>query len=400
MVRSGQRLLTGELINIINKVCKSYMIYYLGYYNCDQIADEKRIAAPPGMNKMGYVISVLSEIVSGRTMVVTPCVTGLNRYVKGGVHNLNDRISLKTFDSFYSRNKFVRGLGHILTKKQLSRFLLKNIKAEDTVIVYHSLALMRIVKKIKKKKNCNLIIEVEELYSDVKEDEALRKEEVEYLQIADKYIVITELLNREVNLGNKPRIISHGTYRTVPKYNEKINDGKIHVVYAGSFNPIKGGACSAIEAAEFLDENYVLHILGKGNAIDTEMVTKKIEEVSRKTKCTIMYNGYKTGKDFDSFIQSCHIGLSTQQPDGKYNVSSFPSKILMYMSNGLPVVSVRIPAVESSAVGDCIYYYDIPDPDKIAYTIKSVEINSYINARNRVDDLNNKFVSNMLELLI
>ena len=70
--------------------------------------------------------------------------------------------------------------------------------------------------------------------------------------------MITELLNKEVNLSNKPYIISHGTYHTVPRYCGKFDDGKIHAVYAGSFNPVKGGALTAIGAAEYLDENYDL----------------------------------------------------------------------------------------------------------------------------------------------
>lgn len=375
------------------------MVYYLGYYSCEQLAAEKRVSAPPTMNKMGYIISVLTEIIPKNFVVVSPCETSLNSYVKGSVHDINNHASIQTFDSFQSNNKIIRGLGHILTKFQLLGFLKKHVRFDDTVIVYHSLGLMRIVKKIKKKKKCNLIIEVEEIYSDVKENDKLRKREINYLQIADKYIVITELLNKEINLQNKPRIISHGTYRTVPKYSEKISDGKIHVVYAGSFNPIKGGACSAIDAAEFLDENYVLHILGKGSAADTEKVTERIEKVSAKTKCEIVFDGYKSGKDFDSFIQSCHIGLSTQQPDGKYNASSFPSKILMYMSNGITVVSIRIPAVDTSEVKDYIFYYDDPTPVDIADAIKSIPINMVNDSSKKLNELHYAFVQEISTFL-
>lgn len=375
------------------------MVYYLGYYNCEQIATEKRAASPASMNKMGYVISVLSEISDCKSIVVSPCETELNKYVKGSVCALNDRVSIKTFDSVQSNNIFVRCFGHILTKNQLYFYLMSNIKADDTLIVYHSLALMKVVKKIKKIKKCNLIIEAEELYSDVKEDNALRKKEIDYFQIADKYIVITELLNKEINLNNKPRIISHGTYLNVPKYSDRFSDGKTHLVYAGSFDPIKGGACSAIGAAEFLDEDYVLHILGNGTKADTELIIQKIEQTSLKTKCKIVFDGYKTGREFDSFIQSCHIGLSTQQPEGKYNASSFPSKILMYMSNGLPVVSIRIPAVDTSDVKDYVYYYDDPSPENIAEAIRQVPINSKYDPSDRLAELHNEFVSNLNSFL-
>ena len=372
------------------------MVYYVGYYNCEKIASEKRIAAPPAMNKMGYIISVLSEMPSVQSVVVSPSETSRYEYVKGSTHYLNDRVSLKTFDSFCSKNKIIRGFGHIWTKSKLRRFLMSNVKSDDTVIVYHSLALMDVITKLKKKRNCRLIIEVEELYSDVREDNVLREKELAYLQIADQYIIITELLNEQVNIHNKPKIISH---RTIPKYGEKFNDGKIHAVYAGSFNPIKGGALSAIDAAEYLDETFVLHVLGKGSEADTQAVIKRIEQVSQKSKCQIVFNGYKTGKEFDAFIQSCHVGLSTQQPGGKYNASSFPSKILMYMSNGISVVSIRIPAVDTSNVKEYIVYYDTPAPEDIARAIARVSIDHTLDPSDRLHELHDAFARDLKAFL-
>ena len=81
------------------------MVYYLGHYSCEEIAEEKRTASPPAMNKMRYIISVLSETFDGETVVVSPCETSLARYVRGGIHPLNGRVSLKTFDSFGIRGR-------------------------------------------------------------------------------------------------------------------------------------------------------------------------------------------------------------------------------------------------------------------------------------------------------
>lgn len=375
------------------------MIYYLGYYSCEKNAEEKRHAAPAAINKMGYIISVLSEREETETTVVSPAETELGKYVKGTSCKLCERVTLKTFDSIRGRSKLVRLFGHMLTQRQMLRFLKKNIGKDDTLIVYHSLALMKHVEKIKRSKGCKLIIEVEELYSDVKENEALRKKEISYLQIADGYIVITELLNQEINLANKPCVISHGTYRVVPDYGERREDGKIHVVYAGSFNPVKGGACSAVEAAAYLDEKYVLHVLGKGTDAHRAIVLQKMEEIAKRARCEIRFDGYKTGEEFDRFVQSCHIGLSTQQPDGKYNASSFPSKVLMYMSNGLPVVSVRIPAVASSSVGEYVSYYDEPRPEKIAEAIRGVSFKERRDVRQRLCELDAAFGEALFRLL-
>ena len=83
------------------------MIYYLGYYNCEQIEGEKRIASPPAMNKMGYIISVISEITQSKSIVVSPSETGLNKYVRGSFRDLNDQISINTFDSIHSKNQMI-----------------------------------------------------------------------------------------------------------------------------------------------------------------------------------------------------------------------------------------------------------------------------------------------------
>lgn len=376
------------------------MIYYLGYYDCECIDDEKRYASPPAINKMSYMISALAEATIEETIVVSPSETELRKYVKGSLHDLNENISLKTFDSFQSRWKIIRGFGYFWTKIQLFRFLKKNVKSEDTIIVYHSLILMRIVKKIKKIKGCNLIIEAEEIYSDVAEDQKMRAKELKYLQIADKYIIITELLNEQVNLKNKPKLIYHGTYKPIQKYGSKFEDDKNHIVYAGTFDPTKGGVFAAVEAAQHLSEEYVLHILGKGTDKEVKSVKEKINQIQPLSKCEIVFDGYKTGREFDEFMQSCHVGLSTQQPGGKYNASSFPSKILMYMSNGIRVVSVDIPAVRTSKVGKYINYYENQNPEEISSAIRSINFEDHYDSRQILDELHKDFVEQLKKLLI
>ena len=396
MAYSGQRLSSRQIGFMKERIS---MIYYLGYYSCNSIDDENRYTSAPAANKMSYVISALSDILDNECTVVSPSETRSRSIVKRSLKKLSNHISLKTFPSIYSPFLPIRCFGHLLTKLYLNLYLLTRIKENDTVIVYHSMALMKVVKRLKRITKCELIIEAEELYSDVHENEGLRKKEINYLKLADKYIVITELLNKEINSDNKPKTILHGNYKEVSKCSDKFCDGKIHVVYAGTFNPIKGGATSAIGAAEFLDENYVLHILGGGSKAEVENVVRKIEKISLVTKCKIVYDGFIKGKEFDKFIQSCHIGLSTQQPNGKYNASSFPSKVLMYMSNGLPVVSVRIPAIESSNVGEYVYYYNEATPQSIAKAIRAVPSNqsSLIYARLKELDLN--FKNELTELL-
>lgn len=374
------------------------MIYYIGYYNCDQIRHEDRQVSPAASNKMNYLISALVEAGDDSIEVVSPAETKKHAWISGGKWTISERVAIKTFPSVCSRFRLVRILGHILTRLCFLVYLLLHINQADKMIVYHSLVYPKLISFVRRVKKCTLIMEVEEIYADVNENSRLRDKELCMLQCADKYIFITELLRNEIN-QEKKSVIFHGTYRTVPDYGIRFRDDKIHVVYAGTFDPVKGGVFQAISAAEYLNESYVLHILGGGSASEIEAVRNRIREVSEKSECKICYDGFKSGDEFDSFIQSCHIGLSTQQPDGKFNATSFPSKILMYMSNGVRVVSVRIRAVETSLVGSSLFYYDQQDAKSIAEAIMAVPCTADSECKEVLDCLHNKFVYSLGELL-
>ena len=104
-------------------------------------------------------------------------------------------------------------------------------------------------------------------------------------------------------------------------------------------------------------------------------------------------------EDYIRFIQSCDIGLSTQNPKAAFNSTSFPSKILSYMANGLRVVSIRIPAIETSAVGKYMYYYEEQQPKEIAKAIMSVNMNDDYNGRKIISNLDTEFYKNIAKLL-
>ena len=374
------------------------MVYYVGYYNCDEIRGEERLVAPPSENKMNYITTALAERSGNQVQVVTLAETAKCRWVKGKNTPICQGVNLKTFASFNSKNKLLRGLGHLLTKGLAFTYLLTHLKKEDHLVVYHSLFVMKMVRRLKRLKQCTLTLEVEELYSDVTGDEAKRQQEIDYLQIADRYIFITPLLRDVVNT-KKPSVISFGTYQPIPDLGFRFEDGKIHVVYAGVLSRVKGGAFTAISAARYLDDGYVLEILGKGSPKEEEEVRRAIDEVAPQTTCKINFVGYKSGDDFNAYIQACHIGLSTQQADAKFNATSFPSKVLMYLSNGLRVVSVKIPAVTTSVVDDYMVYYDCQDGEQVADAIRSGALNDGFEPRAFLQDLHGEFVTQLSDLL-
>lgn len=374
------------------------MIYYIGYYNCEQIRHENRTVFPAAVNKMNYLITALEETGQDHIEVVSPVETKKHTWVGGGKRTLSEHVTMKTFPSISSRFRLIRVFGHLVTNLCFLLYLLIHITAEDQMIVYHSLQYMKVISFIRRIKKCPLIMEVEEIYADINEDKRLRTKEISYLQIADKYIFVTDLLRKEIQV-EKDFVIIHGTYRAVPDHGVRFHDGKTHVVYAGTFHPVTGGVFQAISAAEYLDESYVFHILGGGSSEEVQNVQNRIREVSKKSKCRISYDGYKSGKDFDAFIQACHIGLCARQAEGKFNSTSFPSKTLMYMSNGIHVVSVRIPTVERSSIGECVFFYDKQDAKSIADAIYAVPRTVVSENKKILNRLHSELVYSLGELL-
>ena len=121
--------------------------------------------------------------------------------------------------------------------------------------------------------------------------------------------------------------------------------------------------------------------------------------MQKKAKCTLTYDGLKSGEEYIRFLQSCQIGLCTQIPDARYTETSFPSKVLVYLANGLRVLSVRIPAVENSEVGGILYYYDTQSPQEIANAIMNIPMKEDYNSRQLLNQLDKDCERNLKRLM-
>lgn len=371
-------------------------IIYIGYYNSLNNKQKRNIFLS-AVNKMSYIVEILDKEFQVNIISVSESKEIKNYPLTQEKIFNNSKLIL--FPTLKYGNQLQRKIQRFFVKLHLIKYIFKNTSKNTKVIVYHSLGYMNIIKWLKKIKKFKLILEVEEIYSDVLENTKIRSKEINFTQIADGYIFPTELLNKEINKKNKPYCIIYGTYKVEEEVKEKFNDNKIHVVYAGTFDSRKGGVMAAITAAEYLDERYHLHIIGFGTELQVEEVKKQIEKMGLKTKCTITYDGLKSGKEYIEFIQKCNIGLSTQNPAAKFNSTSYPSKILSYMANGLRVVSIKIPVVEYSAIGKYIYYYDNQTAFDIAKVIKNIKLQDTYSGREIISNLNKKFKYNINKLL-
>ena len=372
---------------------------YLCYYDTIKHKDEERDYSLAAINKIDYIVSSFNK--NGIKMELISASRCIKKNTKGfnRVESIFTGNTLRLFKST-GGNKTIRLVDKIFHTLRFFFWNLKNIKKGETIICYHSLNFLKIVKLLKKIKKFKLILEVEEIYSDVSNNKKSRNKELKYMQLADKYIFITDILNKEINVDNKPYIVCHGIYNIANNMSKlHFDDKKIHCVYAGTFDPRKGGALAAATAATHLPSNYHIHILGFGSKDQVENMKNIIEKIDKTSKATVTYDGLLSGEEYIQFIQKCDIGLSTQNPNGTFNATSFPSKILSYMSNGLRVVSIRIPAIETSDIGNYIYYYDEQTPEKIAEAIKNIDFNDRYDGRKVLKELDKKFAINLNNLI-
>lgn len=350
-------------------------------------------------NKLDYIFSVFNSV-KEKFSVLSLCTESKKRQC---ACKKNEGICHVYYMSAYPRDNIVLKIFHLFFDPiKIFFFLLKNIEKGDVIYLYHSTHYQEIFKLVKCIKKFKMILEVEEIYGDASEDEKLKKKEISFFRHADAFVFPTELLNEKVNIENRPSIIIYGTYHVEEERNNNSfadSESIIHCVYAGTLDQRKGGALAAILSAEFLPENYHLHILGFGSAKDKEEITEQIRKVSEKTKAKVTYEGVLSGDDYIRFLQRCDIGLSTQNPEAEFNDTSFPSKILSYLSNGLRVVTVKIPVVEMSAIGDLCTYYEKQEPKEIAAAILYAGRERNGDCRKRIRDLSVEFENEILKLL-
>lgn len=374
---------------------------YLAYYDTPENAAENRNVGLAAANKMTYICDALNR--AGQTVeIISASGTKNKKGCRGKTVQLSEMTSLKLFSCMGAGSVLQRVLGRNILKLKLFFYLLCHIQKRETVIVYHSVAYAGMVTLLKRLKDFRLILEVEEIYADVNGREQDRQKEYRVFSAADAYILPAEQLNQKINPSGKPYTLICGTYQAEPdrncRFEEPSLQNKIHCVYAGTLDPRKGGQ-AAIRAAQFLPENYHMHIIGFGSEKDFSETMKLLEQTAPKCRCGLTYDGCLRGEEYIRFLQSCQIGLCTQNSDAAFTDTSFPSKILSYMANGLQVVTVRIPAVEESPVGQYMSYYDDPAPEAIAKTIMAVDVSETKDSRSVLETLDREFVQNIKTLL-
>ena len=355
---------------------KEKSIFYIGYF--DTVGSKyKHVVSPAGSFKMRYVAEAIAACnCHVNILSLARPVYEKTRLVNSEKVDVTFNIHAFFYPFFSVNNLYVRKICSIFQMLYFFVSILLRVRRADTLVVYHSLSYAFLIFLLRKIIGFNLVLEVEEIYQNVKSvfwfNSILERL---LFNSADAYIFPSELLEERINVKKKSFLIIYGSYKESPFLSEKSDDDKVHIIYSGTFDSRKGGAFSAIEAAEYLDQNYHIHITGLGTNEEVNRIQKAVNTVSAHTTCRLSYDGFINDNEFLPYLQQFNIGLCTQNPNDQLSSSCFPSKILLYLSNGLTVLSSKAPAVVKSSIASDLYFYEEQNPKSIAERIKAIPLN-------------------------
>lgn len=372
--------------------------YFTHYASMDP--SKLRSGSPAADTKVDYIIEVLNDLGYAVDIISHASVSIGGGFYKGYKEQRGIN-TIKYFACYGKTPKLINKIfNHFFFNLGFIIWCIINIKKNEQIIVYHSLCYNNIFINLKRILKFKLIGDVEEIYQDV-HPTTIKKSKLEYrfFDVCDKFMFPNTILNEKLNKCNKPYIVIHGIYKVKNAECKRNKDNQIHILYSGTYDPVKGGALASIEASAYLSEHYHLHITGFGTNNQEVYLRNKVDEIRPQIKCKITFHGYLNDNDFNDLLRNCSIGLCTQDPTTKLNLTSFPSKILNYMSNGLVVISGRNRAIEESRVGDLLYYYDSQTPIVMAEAIMSIKDTNFSKGVLRLEQLNEELHSEIFEFL-
>lgn len=373
-------------------------VKYVGFYDVENFAFEKRVKSLAAVNKMNYIASAFVNAGCDVEIVSPSWSANIDGFYKGRKTILSENISLKMGPTFGANNFFTRKIRILLSWIWLFFYLIRSIKKNEKIVVYHAMMLIPPILYAQKIKKFKIVLELNEIYQDVTDyNLKFKKKEMQIIDKSEFYILSTELLQSKI-CCKKPFLINYGNYRIEEKVHATFND-KIHVVYAGIIDKYKAGAFNTFDCAQFLSEKYIIHIIGFGNDEDIVELQKRIRENNKNNECKVIFDGLKTSQEYIDYVSKCHIGLSTQSPGPEYNNTSFPSKVLSYLSMGLNVVSVNIEVMKKSKIGHLLYYYDENTGKSISDAILKINVNAYYDNKKALIELDEKFIKDIKIIL-
>lgn len=345
-------------------------ILYLGYYDKDEWIG-RRYFALSCKNKMDFIANLISEdneviIISLSDDTSYSLARGYSRYSR-----IDKNIGL--FRLGNSKSRFLLWNFFLYIKKQLKflSILRKYRNKPSKLIVYHSSSswlhyLMLYILNLRS----NTIIEYEESYSRVPGN-GISSLFSDFLarKLFNLYIIPNPNLKAE--LGSEAHYATvYGDMRE-PVQTDCIFDEKkwkilnnaltnrlgLRLVFSGSLRPDKG-VLRAIRLIGRCPKDFELIIAGRGGDKDLVELENVIGSLDWDVQNRIHFVGELPINELNYVLYHCDVGLCTQDADAAYSASSFPSKIITYLTSGLTVLAPSIEAINGSCFAPIVKVYE------------------------------------------
>lgn len=378
-------------------------IYYIGYYS--GLENPNNFYEFPSSNsKMDYIISVIQRLNFDLTIFSLGFPKNRSCFFKKSTILEADK---KTRFVFVSTLSFFLPLFDFIAKIwlyfQVIKLLLFTVKKGDIVLVYHSYLLNKVVNLCRALSKFKLVYEVEEIYQAAWQNSSDKIDnEIKSLRGADGYVLVNDIMSERLLLRNKPFVVCYGSYMQKENINGFVGNANVNLVYAGFIGGEGSDVELAIDTIDLLPNNYFLNVLGYGNEQNIQKIIDKIKLINHKNgEEKVRYFGCLTGSEYDRFLTRCDIGLSTRVLVDEYSDFTFPSKVLVYLSNNLIPISSKINCILESKVVKSVIFYDENTPESVAKAVLNTDIHKFQSEnKSLITDLDNKFVHDFNKMLL
>lgn len=364
------------------------MVHYIGWY-IGQKEDTAYSGNVPGKLKMRYVAKKLMQV-KGNLRIFSLADKNVGT-VYGEQKTSDNGMEIIYSGGYGSKGKLGKMFNSYLKLFQFINYLVFRTKKEDTIYLYHSYVYTNVAAMLKKIIKRKIILEVEEVYGySAVGDRSWVTKEISNIKKMDAFMFVNEGIPKDLEIPADKYVVSYGVCDIPERTLERFDDGRIHIVYAGTVEKRKLGAITAVQVASLLPNNYHLHILGFGSKENLDYLNSEIEKVNMDDNtCFVSYEGYKTGAELSEFLFSCHIGLSSNVIRPNFANNSFPSKVITYMCHDLAIVLGYAKAFYDVEASRDWNFYMEQKPENIADAVKAatpVEVGHFHELINKMDN--------------
>lgn len=384
-------------------------ITYVGHYDILRGGRQERVYSLAGARKMDFVCDELVAL-GYHVNIVSAAHSDLqgNKNISESFEKIREGVNLTLTPSNEATWKMSRIRRVLLAKWWLFKYLIKHCDRDHCVMVYHNYADAIPIVFAQKIKGFKLILEIEEQYSMVWNISRFQtwKENLLLKYAKDGALVVSEILAKRLNIKNP--VVSYGNYSVYegnvpPKWDinrtdlkgKKREKEKITLIFTGGIETVRNGAFLSIECMKYLPEEYRLFLSGpvqKGVEEKFRTAIAEINSICGREAC--VYKGMLDDTEYEDLLLNADIALNPQR-DGRFGEFVFPSKILTYMSYGLPVVSTKGKSIVESKLAKYIVFAEDFTAESVAVSIIKLTKTPFVDYRYVLKQLQDEFRDNL-----